>query len=50
MRFALVAAFFVALVAAVPERMMESDKVKRQECVCNESSCTGPECCYNGSC
>ncbi|KAM7189133.1 hypothetical protein V8F33_010254 [Rhypophila sp. PSN 637] len=32
MRFALITTLFVALVAAVPERMMESDNEKRQLC------------------
>ncbi|KAM7214905.1 hypothetical protein V8F06_009731 [Rhypophila decipiens] len=38
MRFALITTLFVALVAAVPERMMESDKEKRQLCAATESS------------
>lgn len=41
MRLAFITTLFAALVAAVPERMIESDKEKRQECVGFFPSCSG---------
>ncbi|KAK3368408.1 hypothetical protein B0H63DRAFT_565104 [Podospora didyma] len=46
----LLISFFIAMVAAAPERTME-DRIMRRECHCDESHCwDGPECCASGTC
>ncbi|KAK3681562.1 hypothetical protein B0T22DRAFT_485046 [Podospora appendiculata] len=40
---------FFALAAAMPEHMME-ERGMRNDCDCNEETCKGPPCCYNGTC